>query len=334
MRSTAIQTADTLAAMDRYRGGVAVVYIESPGDTSEARCSAKVAQVALAERLAESTTASTPEPPGSNGEPVPAGDLVPAAANLEARGVNAYAKRGEARTAVKDVILELEARPEHVVLVVGNDPFLSWVIHRCGGRVTLERGELAALRRRRSVTRRWRWPVWWTIMEGQDCTAEIVREKIRSKMDVAKVFGALGVALLTFLLQQRVQGTAGLQSRTVSFALLTIGAGTALYFATLFAYDRLLMPTRFWMPHRRNRRRGWVSERPPSPDFWILYQNMLHAWKWLFIPGCVLVAAGLVLLGVAPEASRPDGWWVWLVAVAAVVAGWWWWNRPRLGATD
>jgi hypothetical protein len=148
------------------------------------------------------------------------------------------------------------------------------------------------------------------------------------------VFGALGVAVLTFLLQERVKGTAGLQTRTASLALLAIGAGTALYFATLFAYDLLLMPTRFWMPRRRSRRATWVSERPPSPDFWILYQNMIHAWAWLFVPACLLVAAGLVLLGLGPKASRTDWWWLWLGGAAVGVALWWRRNRPRLGASD
>jgi hypothetical protein len=348
IRSTAGWTADTLIEMGRHLDGVTVGYVETPGGTPEAQHSAATVQKVLAERFAKAAEGAAVTPGSSAGGELAAvdgapshEDLVPAVVKLETSGVNAYEEPHIARKAVRQLRKELENRREPIMLVVGNDPFLGWVIHHFGCRVALGRGELAALQRRTHAPRWWRsrwwpspWSVCWAIMEGEGTALDSVRDKIRSKMDVAKVFGALGVALLTFLLQERVKGTAGLQTPEASLALLAIGAGTALYFATLFAYDLLLMPTRFWMPRRRRRRARWVSERPPSSDFWILYQNMIHAWSWLFVPASLLVAVGLVLLGLAPEASRVDWWWAWLAGSALVVAGWWWRHRPRLGATD
>ena len=150
-----------------------------------------------------------------------------------------------------------------------------------------------------------------------------------------RCFSALGIALLTFLLQKRAEGAAAPTDGWAAASLLLIGAGTLLYLATLLAYDRLLMPARYWagkLPPQDS----WAVRRPPSSAAWVLYQNMMHAWRWLFLPACGLVFAGLVALGIAPAARDRSAQWALFVALGTIVISllWCWLQRPRLGAED
>jgi hypothetical protein len=101
-----------------------------------------------------------------------------------------------------------------------------------------------------------------------------------------------------------------------SVALLLAGI---LYFATMYAYDSLLMPQRFWGERRPQKSRssqasgnqpsksmeatplgsgrGWLVARPPSSAAWILYQNMMRIWRNLSTVASLLVGVGIALLG-------------------------------------
>jgi hypothetical protein len=108
-----------------------------------------------------------------------------------------------------------------------------------------------------------------------------------------------------------------------------------LFLATLYAYDRLLMPSRFWSetPPTKRTRLNWLVCRPPSSRTYVLYQNMVRIWQRLFIPATFFVMAGMGLLGyVALDLS----WWQGLLAAAAalLVVGWYFISRPRLGTED
>lgn len=222
-----------------------------------------------------------------------------------------------------------------VAVLVGNDPFIGWLAAGLGTAVHLGRGEMAGFEK---LTRRWprpdRWALAWTLCHRNEEAAEELRGKIRSKMDVAKVNGALGVALLTFLLQEGVRGGDAIRGFWPFVALLMIGSGTALYFGTLFAYDRLLMPTRFWSARRPGRTPPWVVRRPPANDVWVLYQNMMHTWRWMFVPACALIAAGLLAVGLAAFPSRPGEAVAILAGVITGAGVWTRVHRPRLGAED
>lgn len=222
------------------------------------------------------------------------------------------------------------------VVLVANDPFVGWLSRAFGSSVHLGKGEMAGFEwcRRRWYRER-SWVLAWTLCHTDKDATDDLRAKIRSKMDVAKVFGALGVALLTFLLQQAITGGDEVwKSNWALASLLLIGAGTGLYFATLFAYDRLLMPTRFWSPRPAGQTPPWVVRRPPSGDQLVLYQNMMHIWSTLFVPACLLIGAGLLALGIRAFDGR-TAWWLGAVAgVVGVTALWWWYQRPRLGAED
>jgi hypothetical protein len=167
-------------------------------------------------------------------------------------------------------------------------------------------------------------------------------------MDTAKVFAAVLAAAIGFVAKaltdkpapRPVLGAAGL-------ALL--GLSTVLYLVTMFWYDRLLMPTRFWSAapsryeaHAANRPRPsrplcsrHVLRRPPSSATWVLYQNMQLVWAWCFVPATLAAGAGTGLY----VAAIADIGWTWVLVLEAMLGvatvfilalvG-----RPRLGVND
>jgi hypothetical protein len=255
--------------------------------------------------------------------------------------LNAYSRPHEVRKIVRHAMRCLASLavsgdpPGRVVLLIGNEPFIGWAAGDLGAAIHLGHGEMAGFERRVRRPKRWAWRLAWTLCSTDEEATRALRDKIRSKMDVAKVYGALGTGLLVFLLQQGAQPNSALTGTWELSALLLFGSGTTLYVATLFSYDRLLMPKQFWSAGRPGRRPRWLVRRPPSADRWVLYQNMMHTWRWLFGMACVLIGGGLLALGIGVFQEQAADWW--LVAAGAAIAvtlGWSWWHRPRLGAED
>jgi hypothetical protein len=233
-------------------------------------------------------------------------------------------------------------------LIVGHEPGMSWLV-ACllgigKGRLrrrpdvpALARGELLALQRR---GHRWQ-PVWALSPDTKDAIAEVT-DKIKSKMDTAKVFGGFVTALLTFIASQyaTTQPTTRLWAAIRGLSLVALGVAVLFYFMTLFWYDRLLMPTRFWstrIPGGGHEPAVKVLLRPPSSAVWVLYQNMQRAWRRLFVPATYLAGVGIASFAVAR--LEPRG----AIAVALVglgittigVGAWWGWrSRPILGVQD
>jgi hypothetical protein len=121
-----------------------------------------------------------------------------------------------------------------------------------------------------------------------------------------------------------------------TFGLLL--AALALYLMTMYAYDRLLMPTRFWAelpprPSGRPRGGSWLPRRPPSSSAWVVYRNMMRTWYTLFTAATALVAVALAVLGAALlRLDTSDLAWA-VPAVAALIAIRWLF-RPVLGSED
>jgi hypothetical protein len=176
----------------------------------------------------------------------------------------------------------------------------------------------------------------WTVAPDQTRAIEDLREKIRSKMDIAKLLGGFmtlvlgGVVLAPGRLAELSRGGHrwAVYVAAVSF-LIAIG----LYLRTMYAYDSLLMPTRFWAQSFGRRQPRWLVRRPPSSAAWILYQNMLHVWTFLFTPATIAVVIGLLALAYA---SLKPGWVDGLAAfmVLAGVAIYALRHGPVLGSQD
>lgn len=259
-----------------------------------------------------------------------------------------------------------ELPPGAGVLVVGHMPQLSWLAYQLargyGGRwwkpweraaLPLASGEIACLavtiRRNRSSGH-----LLWAISPKDDEALKGLYEKVKGKMDSAKQLAAVITLVLSGLLAVlldagRWAGLGGVQTglpapfdysgqgaAQTAFGLL-LGA-LALSLMTMYAYDRLLMPTRFWAelpPRRGNRPRGgrWLPRRPPSSSAWVVYRNMMRTWYTMFTPATLLVAIALAILGGALlRLDQNDLRWAVLAVV--VLLGIRWLFRPVLGSED
>jgi hypothetical protein len=161
-------------------------------------------------------------------------------------------------------------------------------------------------------------------------------------MDAAKVMGGFITALVTFVLSQFLDNTRVDTTtwclRVATVTLLLIAA--ALFFLSLFWYDTLLMPLRFWStkaPTEQTKQPAWLVARPPSSSAWVLYQNMIRIWNRTFVPATALVGVALVLFGQAIlHPGKLSDWWPIPASILGFVALTTWirLSRPRLGAQD
>jgi phosphohistidine phosphatase SixA len=173
--------------------------------------------------------------------------------------------------------------------------------------------------------------LWLMTEKTPELMAEL-KAKIASKFQVATFFlGALVVGTgLTLsdaiwtLTNRNAKLVAGIGA---FFALVSLG----LTAATLFSYDRLLMPQQFWCTdkvedRKVGRLRGWFRRmrgaeaawsvsRPPSQAHVILFYEMVHVWTRLFIPA-ILSAFLAVALTVAARAHNS-------LTVPAFYYTWW-----------
>jgi hypothetical protein len=252
------------------------------------------------------------------------------------------------------------------VLVVGHMPQLSWLGYRLtsgfGGRwwkpwnraaLPLAPSEIACLAVSQRLGR-WSGHLLWAITPKDDEALKSLYEKVKGKMESAKQLAAVITLVLSGLLAVLLDAGkwdrldevktgfpapfdySGRGAVQTAFGLLL--AAVALYLMTMFAYDRLLMPTRFWAelpPRHGNRSRGgsWLPRRPPSSSAWVVYRNMMHTWYTLFTGATALVALALAILGAALlRLDRGDLLWAALAVVALLATRWFF--RPVLGSED
>jgi phosphohistidine phosphatase SixA len=217
------------------------------------------------------------------------------------------------------------------VVLVGHDPQVSWLLHHLAagrqqpraGQLPLGRGELAMLAGRAGQLE-----LQWVISPSDDKLIEDLRDKIRSKMDTAKLLGAFLTALLVFAARElaAAENPPSWHPWVAGAGLALLGTATAAYFVTMFLYDGLLMPVRMWpspKPSSRQLPRGFV-QRPPSSAAWVLYQNMMRVWSNAFVPATALGGAGALLVTIALARPSDDlGWIAVVVTIAALIAGTW-----------
>ncbi|MFD0275646.1 hypothetical protein ACFVHB_17325 [Kitasatospora sp. NPDC127111] len=240
--------------------------------------------------------------------------------------------------------LRQTAMRQQALLVVGHQPQLSMLsdeLINFGRRLRPWRRPPAPIDRAGLVcielSENFKGKLLWAISYDDEQAAEQVRDKIKRKMETAKLLsGALTFGLTAIfgvlLKKDQFDSLAHKWSVQAAGVLLLLAAG--LYFATLYAYDSLLMPQRFWAGRRSHQRVGWLVERPPSSAAWVLYQNMLRVWRNLFTTATCLTAAGIALLGYG--ALRLNLTATILIGVGLVLGGgaWIWRSRPALGTSD
>jgi phosphohistidine phosphatase SixA/protein-S-isoprenylcysteine O-methyltransferase Ste14 len=262
-----------------------------------------------------------------------------------------YLHEGSAGPPPGEVLAELDGAMEdgNAILVVGHQPQLSWLADHLLNRsrrlfrqppTPIDRAGLVAIR----TSDGGRGRLLWAISYDDSAVVEQVREKIQRKMDTARLLsGAVTIGLtitLGVLLDGAKLAALGDRAWTVQLSCAALLAAGLLYFATMYAYDSLLMPQRFWGERRPPDRRvpawrgRWLVARPPSSAAWILYQNMMRIWRNLFTAASVCVGIGIVLLcygalGLKPWSAIGGG-----AVILLVVSAWIRWSRPVLGSED
>ncbi len=230
----------------------------------------------------------------------------------------------------------------NAILVVGHAPHVGWIAERILRRPQpIARSELVCIAisdsRLDRLLRRDRWLVWTISPSDAEVTKEL-HAKIESKMKLAGLLGSLITGILGLLLGSLLDtkkvsalDRASQLDVYVSAGLFLVALG--LYLATMYAYDRLLMPTRFWAEKAARKDRRWLVQRPPSSATWVLYQNMIRVWNWLFTPATWAVIAGL--LSLAHAVFHPS--WIAVAGVAPLLlafARYYRHFRPTLGTED
>jgi hypothetical protein len=151
--------------------------------------------------------------------------------------------------------------------------------------------------------------------------------------------------LLASLVDQDKMNYMGAQKWSFYLSSGLFLAAVSMYLLTMYAYDRLLMPKRFWAedlpPEDLGRRPKWIVWRPPSSDSWILYQNMMRIWYCLFTPATYAVVIALLFLayGVFSLNFSQLGVFTclfWVGAVAAAVGFRLYYKQfgPKIGSRD
>jgi phosphohistidine phosphatase SixA len=219
--------------------------------------------------------------------------------------------------AVKVRAGELATGDKNAVLFVGHQPAIGWLASALvGWPVPIVQSEIICIDLKNGGP-----TLSWSISPAGEVVEEL-REKIRSKMTLANLLGSFITAgigvVLTMLSEGAKIQSLGVQAPIVFLAAFWLVMAVALYFRTMFSYDSLLMPIRFWAESASGStdRPPWIVARPPSGAHWILYQNMIRIWQWQFIPATFLALGGLfmlwsgVALGAIEGLSHNENGWV------------------------
>lgn len=210
------------------------------------------------------------------------------------------------------------ANAENAVLVVGHQPFLGWLADALVGEAyPLAHSEILCL----DLKKHLKPTLLWSLSPSDEATSQKLHEKIRSKMTLANLlsgFITAGIGVLLAMLGEKAKlAQLGVQGPMVFVAAGCLLLAVMLYLRTMFSYDSLLMPTRFWIetPAGTSHRPSWIVARPPSAAHWILYQNMLRVWQWQFMPATFLTLSGLFVLWSAvfwgTWGMSHDPKWIW-----------------------
>jgi hypothetical protein len=257
-------------------------------------------------------------------------------------------------------------KPGNALLIIGHQPQLGRLTAcltrrmfglRRGVALPLSSSEILCLRSDGKPTES-RWKLLWTIAPDDAGPLAELAEKVKGKMESAKLLSAVITLALAALLgtlldtgrwdglKNRKADLPGLDpynaqlGATIAFVLLL--TALAVYLVTMYSYDRLLMPTRFWgessgrseraEPRGTPRRSRRIPRRPPSSSAWVVYRNMQLIWFALFTPANVLVPLAFATLAATLLGVTQNGWWLAPLILAVVAFAWSW--RPVLGSED
>lgn len=141
-------------------------------------------------------------------------------------------------------------------------------------------------------------------VDTQQDLEQQLRDKIRSKMDVAKILGGGVTVLLALFLDEGRLERLG-DPVEVNLAAIAFITALLLFLATMDAYDSLLMPRPYWSNEPRALQRLAVTRRYSGDK--AIYDAMVRVWDRLFLPAAVALTIGVILL--ADAALDPNVAW-------------------------
>jgi phosphohistidine phosphatase SixA len=167
--------------------------------------------------------------------------------------------------------------------------------------------------------------------------------KIQSKMQTSALLAgftstAFGVVLTQSdywtSLDATVNSPSGWQSwraAAIIVGLLCLALSTLLFVVSIYMYDRLAMPERFWEPvaeEARPRQNWWRSFRRDHARCSLLYAYMIWVWRYVFS-----VAVGMAMVGFLALVLYRGVWPITLLYVvcSSVVIAYYLLFRPELG---
>jgi phosphohistidine phosphatase SixA len=280
--------------------------------------------------------------------------------------------RNEQRAAAPAAISFPEAGSDgDAILIIGHEPYLGWIAKNLlfgwwrkrglgEGLPPAIRSEVHCLRfesARKKPARHI-----WSISPSDPETVEALREKIKSKMTTAAQLSAFITLLLTFSLgilvdrvklEELIPPKDSIGSKiggllpwipiqpvegawlhwTLALSIAGLFIAMALYLRAMYAYDSLLMPSRFWI-QASGRPPKWMPARPPSSAVWVLYTNMTRIWRGIFTLATFAVV--IALLGIAEVVFRihPADFLAGVLPIGLLFWGYVHFYRPRVGSQD
>ena len=138
-----------------------------------------------------------------------------------------------------------------------------------------------------------------------------LRDKIKSKMDVAKFFTGFITLLIGFLLKGEE-----LTSPSLKIGIVFLIASLGFCVAAMFTYDHLLWPKEHFESSK--------DEIPETNFRNYLETNMVKLWKWLFVPAVGGFGVGFLFLlmqqlGLSNLRDFDKGIWVAALVIAFVL---------------
>ncbi len=149
----------------------------------------------------------------------------------------------------------------------------------------------------------------WMLTEKSDNLLNDLKDKIKSKYDVAKFFLGAFVVNTGVLFSSVIWDLSDWIAFTFAIGGLVLAlVAIALTVATLLSYDALLMPPEFWTDlsadpkgEQRARPKKWSVLRPPSQAHVVLFYEMVHVWNSFFLPALyvALTSIAAIMIGLA-----------------------------------
>lgn len=235
------------------------------------------------------------------------------------------------------------------ILCIGHEPRLSQLTKQMTGRATdwLQKAELQiveapsweALEQGGGDRLEWRHR---PSTESQPSEPDLL-PKIRSKVEVSTLLAGFTVTALVVLLTEPEYwkplapgkawpvGVEGWQAAAVAAALFCLTLAALLFVVSVYMYDRLSMPQRYWDdPGRKGgpRQDRWSGFHTDRARHGLLFAYMIWIWRFVFSAAVVAVMLGFFML------VLHRGMWPIAALCAAAIVGaiaYYYLFRPDLG---